>query len=270
MWHKVLAAAVLGCLVLSGCSQLERLSIIRPSAQQRGYTQVAPTYDVSGKHAGKHAPDAELLLVSATDAFRAGRLDEAERLAEQARRAQPTSGDANTLLGAIFDARNNHDKAGAYYRAAAEVAPQNGIYANNYGGWLCANGHAAESLVWFERALADVNYPTPVAALGNAGACARLAKQPQRAEDNWRRALSIDRVNVAALGGMTALEFERGNYLDARAFAERWLAVTPKDRMGLQLAANIEQKLGDNEAASRYLSRLQALSTDPKSASPAQ
>ena len=32
----------------------------------------------------------------------------------------------------------------------------------------------------------------------------------------------------------------------------------PEDAAGLRLAASIEQKLGDNEAASRYLSRLQA------------
>ena len=59
---------------------------------------------------------------------------------------------------------------------------------------------------------------------------------------------------------MATLQFARNQYLDARAFAERWLAIAPSDAEGLQLASRIEQKLGDNVAAQRYLSRLQATS----------
>ena len=62
----------------------------------------------------------------------------------------------------------------------------------------------------------------------------------------------------------------RDLYLDARAFAERWLALAPDDADGLQLAASIEQKLGDNAAASRYLSRLQAIPLGPTPAPRAQ
>jgi len=259
MHKSAVVLVLLGCVLLAGCKQLERLSIVRPSAEQRGYTQVAPTYDVSGKK-GHASTDPILLLTAATGLLQQGRYDEAEHQARQALKLQPGSGDANTLLGAIADARGKAAEAGTYYRAAALAAPTNGVYANNYGGWLCSNGQPAASLEWFDRALADPAYPTPLGALVNAGTCASKAGQPERAETNWRQVLVQDAVNVPALAGMAALEAGRGNYLEARAFAERWLAVAPSDAAGLQLAAEIEQKLGDNAAASRYLSRLQAIS----------
>jgi type IV pilus assembly protein PilF len=60
---------------------------------------------------------------------------------------------------------------------------------------------------------------------------------------------------------MAALEFESCHDLEARAFVERWLALAPDDAAGLSLAAQTEQKIGDNVAASRYRSRLQAISS---------
>ena len=75
---------------------------------------------------------------------------------------------------------------------------------------------------------------------------------------------------MQSLSGMATLQFARGRYLDARAFAERWLSVAPTDAAGLDLAARIEQKLGDNAAAQRYLSRLQALPSGINPASRAQ
>lgn len=260
MRREALATAVLGCMLAAGCSQLERLTIIRPSAKARGYTQIAPRYDVSGDKGAREAADVPMLLAAATTLYRRGEIADAEELARKALKAQPGSGDANTLLGLIANARGEAAAAGKFYQAAATAAPGNGIYANNYGGWLCANGRAAESLDWFDRALADSAYATPVAALANAGECASKAGQPARAEANWRGALALDATQLQALAGMAALEFGRGSYLEARAFVERWLAVAPEDVAALQLAVQVEQKTGDNLAASRYLSRLQAIS----------
>ena len=65
---------------------------------------------------------------------------------------------------------------------------------------------------------------------------------------------------MQSLAGMANLEFARARYLEARAFAERWLGIAPSDREALQLASQIELKLGDTDASTRYLQRLQALS----------
>lgn len=263
MASKAFALVVLGCMLMlaTGCRQLERLSIVRPSAHSRGYTQVAPRYDVSGDKKGQGTADVPIQLASATALYQRGELAEAEGLARAVLKEQPGSGDANTLLGLIASTRGESAAAGKFYQAAASAAPGNGIYANNYGGWLCANGRAAEALGWFDRAVADPAYPTPAAAQANAGECAVKAGQPERAEASWRSALALDPDNLVALAGMATLEFGSGRYMEARAFVERWLALAPSDTAGLGLAAQTEQKIGDNVAASRYLSRLQAISS---------
>jgi len=197
--------------------------------------------------------------MSASDLYQQGNFAQAQALAERALKAEPRSGDAHTVLGAIADARGDARVAGVHYGKAIEIAPNTGIYANNYGHWLCTNGRAAESLAWFDRAVADPAYPTRGRALANAGGCAQQAGQPDRAETSWRLALALDPVNAPALSGMAALKFARGEYLDARAFSERWLTIAPDSPEGLRLAIEVEQKLGDNAAASRYLSRLQAI-----------
>jgi len=259
-WARTVALVLAAGWLLAGCQQMERFTFIRPSAQPRGYTQVAPTYDVSGKK-GRAENDPVLLLLSANAQYQLGEYAKAESLARRALKLQPESGDALTLLGMIATARGDTVAAGKAYQEAAMRAPANGVYANNYGSWLCANGKAAESLDWFDRALADPAYPTPLAALINAGTCALAAGAPERAEPRLRKVLELDPQNLPALSGMARLENSRGNFLEARAFVERWLAVAPEDPAGLQLAAEVEQKLGDNAAASRYLSRFKALSS---------
>ena len=248
-------------LATTSCRQLERLTIVRPSADRGEFRQVAPTYDVSGKASKKKVEPATAaqLVAAASSSFQAGRFDQSKQQAQQAIKADPQSGDAHTLLAALASNSGDVAAAGDHYRKALELSPGNGAYANNYGIWLCGNGHAQESLALFDKALTDQSYPTPTTALANAGACAQQAGQPARAEASWRQALTLDPTLPTALAGMAGLQFDRGQYMDARAFVQRWLAIAPQDASALQLAAQIEQKQGDNEAAQRYLLRLQAL-----------
>lgn len=247
-------------LATTSCRQLERLTIVRPSADRGEFRQVAPTYDVSGKAKKNFEPaNAAQLVAAASASFEAGRYDQSRQQAQQAIKADPQSGDAHTLLAALSARSGDVAAAGDHYRKALETSPGNGAYANNYGIWLCGSGHAQESLPWFDKALADQSYPTPTTALANAGACAQQAGQPVRAEASWRQALTLDPNLPTALAGLANLQFDSGQYLDARAFVQRWLAIAPDDAGALQLAAQIEQKQGDNVAAQRYLLRLQAI-----------
>ncbi len=258
MRRETLILLVVACASVVGCSMANRLTFVRPSAERGEVTQIAPTYDVSGSKRGKSPMAANELLTAAVSHYQQGKFAEAEQFAGRALKASPASPDANAVQAMIVEARGKSAEAGGYYLKAVTLAPASGIHANNYGTWLCNNGRAAESLAWFDKALADPTYPTPIAAQTNAGDCAAKAGQPVRAEANWRQALAAEPANIAALSGMAALQFDNGRYMDARAFAERWLALAPTDADGLRLASRIETKLGDNVAAQRYLSRLQA------------
>ena len=257
------ALALVAVLATGGCASMSRkFTFMRPDVSRKDYRQVAPDYDVrpdgKARSGGQAARDR---LALAEQRLRAGQLVEAEAEARAALKADPKSPDAYTILAVLADERGQAAQAGGYYAKAAELAPGRGGVLNNYGAWLCGNGRAAESLAWFDRALADPSYPTPASARANAGACALDAGQDARADRDLRMALAQDPTNATALAAMARNEYRAGRYLEARAFSERRLAIAAPTAEILRLASQIEQKLGDNRAAARYTQQMAAQSS---------
>jgi type IV pilus assembly protein PilF len=248
------ALAMLGAaVVLAGCS---RLTFVKPDPDRDSYTQVAPDYDV---HEDPH--EAQRLLAreratAAAHALQAGDLAQAAQLARQALDGDRSQVDAHTVLALVAERQGRTEEAGEHYAAAAKLAPTSGIALNNYGVWLCGAGRAAESLPLFDRALADPAYRTRAGALANAGNCALRTGQSARAERDLRQALELDPAEPTALAGMARVEYAAGDYLQARAFSERRLAAATATPEVLQLASQIEQKLGDAAASARYVQRM--------------
>ncbi|WP_425501565.1 type IV pilus biogenesis/stability protein PilW [Pseudoxanthomonas kalamensis] len=251
-------------LLAAGCS---RLTFIRPSPKIESFEPPKSEYNVQDSEATQQRLAVQERLALATQRLRSGDLDTAEREARTVLKESPDSADAYTLLAIIEERRGNAERAGEHYKRAAELAPRQGGALNNYGAWLCANGYPAESLLWFDRALATPNYPTPAAALANAGSCALDSGQAERAERDLRGALGLDSQNAVALAAMAGLKYRQGQYLDARAFSQRRLAAAPANPETLRLAAEIEEKLGDKAAASRYFDRLRTEFPDAGAAS---
>jgi type IV pilus assembly protein PilF len=252
--RDLLLMAVVVTTIAAGCS---RLTFVKPSLKRHNYRQVAPEYNVREDNAAGRGRTAAIDRVAlAEQRLRAGQLDEAETEAKAALKADPKSADAHTLMAMLDEQRGLAAQAGSHYAKAAELAPDHGAQLNNYGAWLCGNGRAAESLAYFDRALADPAYATPAAAMANAGSCALTAGQAARADHDLRNALMLDPASPVALAGMAENEYRAGRYFQARAFSERRLAAAPATRQVLQLASQIEQKLGDTAAAARYVQRM--------------
>lgn len=243
-----------GALLLAACSKSP--SVKPPKIKDS--EQIAPEYSYSDSEATKTRVQVRETLALAAQRFSGGDLAAAETQVRKALKLDPASADAYTMLGLIESRRGNGEAAGPHYRRAAELAPERGEVLNNYGAWLCANGYQAEALVWFDRALAAPGYRSPASALANAGGCALKSGQGERAERDLRRALEIDPRNAYALASMAEYQYAQGKYFEARAFSERRLAAAPADASVLQLAARIEEGLGDRAAASRYQQRLRA------------
>lgn len=249
---RLLLVAIAVALLAAACA---RPAKVKPP-KIKGTEQVAPTYKLQDGPDTKRRVQVVELLGLAGQRFAGGEFDAAEAQVRKALKLDPSAVDAYTLLGAIESRKGNVAVAGQHYRRAAELAPERGDVLNNYGAWLCANGYPAESLVWFDRALVTPGYASPAAALANAGGCALRSGQLERAVHDLRAAIELDPVNAYALASLAEYEFRQGRYLQARAFVERRLAAAPADASVLQLAADIEQRLGDGVAASRYLQRL--------------
>ncbi|AVO30084.1 type IV pilus biogenesis/stability protein PilW [Stenotrophomonas maltophilia] len=216
----------------------------------------APVYSVRDPDNVRRQVRLQDLLALAARDIQVGNLDPAERKAREALKLAPESPDALVLLAGIDERRGRTQQAGESFRRAAEQAPQRGDILNNYGAWLCQQGRPAESLVWFDRALQAPGYATAAEAQANAGGCALDAGQFERAERDLRAALTTLPGNPVALEAMAQLSFRQGRYMEARAFAERRIAAAPATRSVLQLASQIEARLGDRAASDRYIQRI--------------
>ncbi|MDR1075675.1 MAG: type IV pilus biogenesis/stability protein PilW [Xanthomonadaceae bacterium] len=244
----------LPCLMLAlmtGCGN----KATRPPKVER---QIAPEYRFRDSAQTKSRIDFRQNLERAAQNLSIGQLDDAERNVRAALRIDPRSADAYTMQAIIDGRRGDNNAAGENYRRAADLEPKRGEVLNNYGAWLCSNGYPAEALVWFDRALNDPNYSTPAAALANAGGCALETGQYDRVESNLRQALDLEPSNAYALMSMAKDEYRLQRYFQARAFIERRISAAPVNPSVLQLAIQIEEKLGDGTAANRYRQRLRA------------
>jgi type IV pilus assembly protein PilF len=244
---------LLVALAGAGCS---RVAFFKTDPSRQGYERVSEPVVVNESAAGRQRDGTALSLARAQQFLAAGDLAAAETQAKQALRGDPKSADAYTLLGAIASRRGREADAGAHYKQAATLAPNAGAALNNYGAWLCSNGHAAEALGWFERALQDPAYRSPASAMANAGKCALDAGRVEDAERSLRAALDLDAENGVALEALARMRYSQARYMDARAFSERRLAAAPASADALLLASQIEDKLGDSAASARYGRRL--------------
>ncbi|WMJ68890.1 type IV pilus biogenesis/stability protein PilW [Stenotrophomonas sp. 24(2023)] len=247
LWPALIAGAL--AVVAGGCGKgAERV--------QRGAGTTAPEYVVRDSAQVRRQVQYQDQLALAGRDLQAGNLESAEKRARAALKIDGSAPDAWGLLAGVADRRGQVAQSGELFRKAADMAPERGDVLNNYGAWLCQHGRPAESLAWLDRAIAAPGYATPEVAQANAGSCALDAGQSVRAERDLRAALVRMPANPVALEAMAQLSLQRGQYLEARAFAERRLSAAPATRSVLQLASQIEARLGDQAAADRYLQRI--------------
>ena len=247
----------IAAVAAAGCGDK---SYVRTSLGKQHYVEPAVNRisEKSDKRNRDNAAALERDLAVILRYLSSGDFDAAKRHANDLVKRRPDSVAAHTYLAVALDRSGDSAGAGKHYLRAAELGPDNGGALGNYGIWLCGQGHVADSLAWFDRALAVPGYADSSVVLGNSGTCAGKAGQQQRAERDLRRAIAIDPENPVALAALAQREFGAGNAFEARAFSERRLAAAPADPKALLLASQIEQKLGDSTAAARYVSRLKA------------
>ena len=185
-----------------------------------------------------------------------GQYETAHEALEKALSMDGDSVDANTLMAVLYERINRAANAEKFYKRAVELDADDGATNNNYGTYLCRFKRYDEADVYFLRALDDPFYKTPHSALANAGTCARMAGNTAKSETYFRKALEVDPKSAAALYELALISFQKDDYLRARAFIQRFESVNPPDASALDLAAQIEDRLGDGTAAAKYRERL--------------
>lgn len=248
-----LLAVLATVLLAAGCS---KLTFIRQDRGRGDFVRTAPDLNIQTDPLESGAAKAKLAIRRGQRYLTAGDLQHAADAADEALELDPDSAAAHTLAALVAGRSGKAEQAGQHYRKAVELAPAMGGMLNNYGTWLCHNGRPADSLQWFDQALTDRSYATPAVAMANAGVCAADAGLSERSGLYLQVALELDPENPLALEAMAEREFRAGRAFHARAFSQRRLAAAQPTAKALWLASQIETKLGDTEAAARYVQRM--------------
>jgi len=180
-----------------------------------------------------------------------------ERL-QRALSQDPRLVDAHSTIAVAYDQIGKLEEAETHYSRATQLDPNNGGAANAYAVFLCRQNRYQDAEPFFRRAADNATYTTPEVALTNAGVCARDAGQLDAAAENFRLALARNPSYPDALINMMELSYQGGNYLQARAFVQRYLQARPATAPVLWTCFNVERALDNAEAADRCASQLRS------------
>lgn len=188
--------------------------------------------------------------------LRQGRLDLAIERLQRALEQNPRLADAHSTIAIAYDQLGSAADAERHYRRATQLEPANSAAANSYAVFLCRQNRWGDAESYFKRAADNPRYETPEVALANAGVCARNAGDRAKAAENFRAALTKNPTFADALSNMLEMSYQDANYLQARAFLQRYLDVRPVTAPLLWMCFNIERELENSDAANRCAARL--------------
>ena len=160
------------------------------------------------------------------------------------------------VYGLVYAMLGEDSKATANFQTALELAPNDSEIRQNWGWYLCTHGKARESLPEFEQAVRNPLYKTPDIALANAGKCAAEVGDNRRADEYFKRALSVNPNNAVAAYNLSLLAYREQRLDEARGIMRRVMQQPTPPAEALYLGMCIERKLGDRSAEASYVSQL--------------
>lgn len=177
--------------------------------------------------------------------YKRGEYAQARERLEKAVELQSEYVPAHQVLAEVFNRMNRPKDAEPHYQKALEMDGRNPTLWNNYAVYLCSNNREAESEKYFLKAVSDPDYATPGLAYENLGMCMLRLSEVVKAENYFKEALKHAPKLPNVLVRMTRLKFDKNEFINARAFFQRYMEVGPPTAAMLLLGVQIEQRLGD-------------------------
>lgn len=166
---------------------------------------------------------------------------------------------AHIMLGLVYERLGDNDIAEKSYRRAVAKGARNPDALNSLAVFLChSDSGRPEALDLFDRALRipqSETFSNKAMLNTNAGVCMKPVDLPM-AEDYLRAALSVEPNFTVALIQLADVAYQRGNYLQSRAFLERYMGQDEISPPVLWLAVRVEAAMGDVSASNEYGRRL--------------
>jgi len=188
--------------------------------------------------------------------FRSGNYELARERLLRAIELDPRMGIAHSTLALTYEQLDNIRLATEYHDNAVRYAPNNFNVRNAYAVFLCGQKRYDEAALQFERAVAVPENDNTEIMLTNAGVCMSQKPDYVKAEAFLRQALAEKPNYGEALLQMSLLKYRTTEFLQARAFLQRFLASNKTTPEVLYLGVQIEKALGDDRASTDYSNQL--------------
>lgn len=185
-----------------------------------------------------------------------GHNDVAMEKLQKALRYMPDHAAAHHYLAELYRRNDKPEKADDHYQEALDKTPDDSSLLNNYGVFLCSQQRAEDAEEYFLRVIDNPVYRDKASVYENLGLCFRQESKLAKAEKYFRMALSENQRMLKSLISLSEINFEQENMLSARAYLQRFLALTEQTPRTLWLGIRIEKALGDYGAAMQYAREL--------------
>ncbi|MES2148729.1 MAG: type IV pilus biogenesis/stability protein PilW [Pseudomonadota bacterium] len=191
--------------------------------------------------------------------YQDGKMEVALDEVKQAIAADPEFADAYGMRALIYTAMGELTLADDNYQRALKLAPRNPDLANNYGSFLCQNGRTEKGIEYFQSALKNPTYQSPIKAMLNAASCSLRTRNFDAAERYLLDALRIEPEHPTTNANLARVYYERRDMERAGFFINRLKTSTKLEAFTadqLWLAIRIDHKLADRSSEASMVTQL--------------
>lgn len=188
--------------------------------------------------------------------FRNGNYELARERLHRAIDLDPRMGMAHSTLALTYEQLDNVRLATEHHDKAVRYEPGNFNVRNAYAVFLCGQKRYDEAKIQFQRAVEVPENDNSEIMLTNAGVCMSQKPDYDQAEAFLRQALDEKPGYGEALLQMSLLKYRTNEFLQARAFLQRFLSSNKSTPDVLYLGVQIEKALGDDRASTDYANQL--------------
>ena len=227
----------MACLLLAGCVQTTTVSnSVNPDADEGDAAEL--NYQLGARY------------------FKNGSYDLARDRLLYSIELNPKNAVAHYTLALTYEALGNLRLATDSYDQSVRIAPRDHQVQNAYAVFLCKQGDFDGARRYFERAAGITENDDAEITLTNAGVCMMQKPDHVGAENFFRQALEHKANYGEALIQMALLKRATGDFLNARAFVQRYLGGNPASPGVLYLGMQIEDELGDERARTDFSNQI--------------
>lgn len=175
---------------------------------------------------------------------------------QRAIKLDPKMAKAYMMLGMTYEALDNQRLATDSYEKAVKAAPSDFGIQNAYAVFLCRQRDFDGASEHFALAANHPENDNAERTLTNAGLCVAQKPDIAAAEQFFRDALDHKSTYGEALLQLCLLKYKGQDYMSARAFLQRYMGSNKTTPGILNLAAEIEGKLGNDRGRQDFIDQL--------------